>query len=309
MTALFVTGASGFIGRHVLTALRQSRMSDVRCLTRRPAMLTTLPEWDPSWECIPGDLLDTRSYAGALAPGSTVLHLAGAVGKCRPADFRRFNVEATRSLRDACTAAGCAHFVYVSSIAATYPDVRSNYYARSKRDAERLVREGVLAFTILRPTVVFGPHSAASDAMRRLALLPFPVVFGSGQVEVQPVDVDDLAAVIAAAAREQWSGETVDVGGPETLTLEHLLALIRAAGGRSPRRPLHVPLEPLRLLLVLLEPLLHSALPVTAGQLAAFAFSSRATPSARLVPYAGQMRDVRSMIARSFPTVSPDAGK
>jgi NADH dehydrogenase len=281
----------------VLRALRSAGVGDVRCLTRRPDVLVASPEWNVTWQCVSGDLHEPRQYARAIPSGGAIIHLAGAVGKRRAADFQRENVDATLTLVSAAREAGAGHLLFASSIAATYPDDGSSPYARSKRDAERVVSTSGLSWTILRPTMVFGAGSANLAALSRLARLPVPVIIGDGQVEVQPVDVDDLAGVIHEASRERWAGEMIEVGGPDRVTMEVLLRVLRKSAGRSPRRPLHLPLMVIRRVLLTTEPLLLSLQPFTAGQLAAFAYPSVAQPSARMEQRVSAFRSLSAMVA------------
>lgn len=297
MSALFITGATGFVGRRVLAALPRFPFNDVRCLTRRTATATSLGEWQAGWHAVEGDLLDGARYQGALPHGGTVVHLAGAVGKTSAREFERQNVGGTAELIRCAAAAGVSHLVFISSIAAKYEPLDRAPYGRSKFLAEALVRAGPLSFTILRPTMVFGQGSANLASLERLALLPKPVLFGTGNVLVQPVDVEDLADVICHAAAERWPRETVDVGGPEVMTLEALLGAIRQARGRSPSGALHLPYGPVSTLLALVEPMLLPILPFTAGQLAAFANSTAAAPSERMAGKAPSMKTVRAMLA------------
>lgn len=289
MSAIFLTGASGFVGREVLRALPGAGFTDVRCLTRRADTLRD----SPGIRTVAGDLTEPASYAAALPAQGTVVHLAGAVGKRRPAEFQQHNVEGTRRLLRAAADAHVGHFVFVSSIAVTYGDLAQYPYGASKRDAEQAVREGPVAWTIVRPTMVFGPGSPNQASLERLALLPFPILFGTGRVRVQPIALDDLARVIVAAAKERWAGEVVEAGGPDVVTLDELFTRIRRAHGRSDVAPRHIPIAPVRRLLAMLEPVLWAALPFTAGQLSAFEHDSCAAPSRRLsalAPFQGLPR-------------------
>jgi nucleoside-diphosphate-sugar epimerase len=297
VTAFFVTGASGFVGRHLLRALGAAGASQVLCLTRNPRGLSALEAWNEGWECISGDLLDPASYAARIPAGGCVVHLAAAVGKRPERDYVRVNVDGTRTLLETAAAAGAAHFVFASTIATTYPDLAQYPYARSKRDAEDLVRAGNLPYTVLRPTIVLGAGSYTLAALQRMALRPRPIVPGTGRVEVQPVSVDDVARVLVRAAVDRWPGETIDVGGPEVVSMERLLALIREAHELPPRAPIHIPLRAIRQFLALIEPLLGSMLPVTAGQLAAFAYSSRAAESPRMSALVPGLTPLRAMLA------------
>jgi NADH dehydrogenase len=281
----------------VLLALHRAGVGDVRCLTRRPDALDPSLPWNAGWRRVAGDLHDPAQYTAAVPSGGVIVHLAGTVGKHRHAEFQRGNVDATRCLLSAARDAGAGHFVQVSSIAATYPDDARSPYGWSKREAERSVSSSGLSWTILRPTMVFGAGSANFAALARLASLPIPCVFGSGRVEVQPIDVDDVAAIIADAAVERWPDETVEAGGPDRVTMETLLRSIRASRGHAPRPFVHLPLDLARSALSIAEPLLFPLLPFTAGQLAAFAYPSCARPSARMSARHAALKPLAAMVS------------
>src|SRR6187397_1252325 len=105
-----------------------------------------------------------------------------------------------------------------------------------------------LSFLILRPTIVLGPGAPILGALEKIARLPIPVIPGNGQVRVQPIHVDDLVSAIVTSVREGlFANETVEIGGPDTITMgELILRLRRARLGRS-GGSLHVPLGLLRL--------------------------------------------------------------
>jgi NADH dehydrogenase len=300
-TTLFATGVSGFIGRALLARLAPRRVPDGKA--ERPTRIVGLSRnvtamSQPNVELVRGDLDDPRSYAEHLEGVGVVLHAAAATGKRRPEEYERVNVEGTRKLLEACRRAGVGHFRYVSSIAAGYPDLERYPYGRSKRAAEELVRSSGLGWSILRPTIVLGRRSALWESLRALACLPLIPVFGSGAAEVQPIHVDDLCDLLADwTFDEALEGETLEAGGPEALPIEELLRRIRAAvkGGRG--RVVHLPLAPTLGLLRGLEGPLFGVLPLTAGQLYAFAYDSTAAPNALLARHQAGMRGVDALIA------------
>lgn len=259
------------------------------------------------------DLARDDPPPGAIAAGSIVLHLAAATGRLAPAVMRAVNVEGTRRLVAGARSAGAAHLVFVSSIAAGFADRRWYHYAEAKRDAERLVAESALPHTVVRPTMVFGPGSPVQDALRRLATGGAPIVLGHGEVMVQPVHVDDLAAfLVALATTPPADSTTIDVGGRDRLTLRALLAHMREASGLPPRDPWSVPLELPRLALAWTERIVGPRLPVSAGQMASFVNDSTAAPHAlvaRLLPAARTLRDMlRSEALPGAPSAHRDAG-
>jgi NADH dehydrogenase len=300
-TTLFATGVSGFVGRALLARLAPRRVPDGK--GERPTRIVGLSRNVtamslPNVELVRGDLLRPEGWIRHLEGAGVVLHAAAATGKLRPEEYERVNVEGTRALIEACRRAGVRHLRYVSSIATTYPELERYPYGRSKRDAEELVRQSGLAWSILRPTIVLGRRSALWRSLRGLACLPLIPVFGAGTVRVQPIHVDDLCDVLADwIFDEALAGGTFDAGGPDVLSMEDLLQRIRSAvkGGRGP--VLHLPLGPLMGGLRALEGPLFALLPLTSGQLYAFAYDSTAAPNALLARHQGGMRGIDALLA------------
>lgn len=217
-----------------------------------------------------------------------MLHLAAATGKASPREMRQVNVEGTRRLLQAAKEAGVAHFIFVSSIAASFRDQRWYHYAHAKREAEALVAASGIPCSIVRPTMIFGPGSPIETALTGLATGGAPIVLGSGEVAVQPVHVDDLASfLVGLAADAPAGGAPMELGGGERMTMRALLARIRAARSLPSRTPTSIPLGFIRTVLGALEPMVGTALPVSAGQLASFVNDATATPHpivTRLMP-------------------------
>lgn len=255
--------------------LAEASASDVRLLVRDPSS-TERAGWPESWTTVQGDLERPDAWADALPAGGTVVHLAALTGKAVAARHRAVNEEATRRLVRAAEEAGVERFVFVSSIAAGFPNQRHYPYAQAKAAAEQAVRDSGIAHVVVRPTQVFGPGSAVFAGLKSLASAPVGVRFGRSDVAFQPIHVDDLArALVAVLGDRSLDGEVIELGGPEALAARDLLERIRETtkGRRGPW--LTVPLGPVRAVLAALEPIAGAALPLTAGQLSSFVAENR----------------------------------
>jgi NADH dehydrogenase len=297
MGPLFITGATGLVGRACLTALH-GRASRITCLTRKPEALSDLLSGRQDWRAVEGDLQSLARDPSPLSGSSTVLHLAASTGKASASVHREVNVEGTRGLLVAARAAGVRRFVFVSSIAAKFPDRRFYPYAEAKLVAESLVSESGLDWAIVRPTMVFGPGSAVQAGLEKLACAPVGVCFGNGNNRVQPIQVDDLARVLVELMTQPTLDMArVEVGGPDAIPMLELLRRIRQARRGQSEPFLRVPLEPLRSLLGLVEPVLLPIMPLSAGQLASFANDGVASPSPLVDGLRSTMQSLDAMLA------------
>jgi NADH dehydrogenase len=287
---LFLTGAGGFIGRHLLERMDGSGRALV-CLSRQPK-----PE-EPGRDWVRGDLENPSSFSDALAGCEAVVHLGALTGKARAADYERVNVEGTRALLEASRRAGVKRFLYVSTIATHYPEKRRYPYARSKERGEGLVRSSALEWTIMRPTIVLGPDAPIWISLCKLARMPLTPVFGAGKVLVQPVAVRDVAdCILTWVRRGRMRGQEIDVGGPEQLSFRDLLRRTRRALRGKDSGLVSIPLKSTMAALSLLEPFLLAALPLTAGQLYAFRYDSTAQPSDFMVQRRDRLMRIDALI-------------
>lgn len=248
---------------------------------------------------VSGDLLESGAYVHLLRSSDLVIHLAAATGRATRADHLRTNALGTETLLRASREAGVARFLFVSSIAARFPDRRGYHYAEAKVRAEDAVRRSGLPFAILRPTMIFGPGSPVLGGLETLARLPVMPVFGDGRTMVQPIDVADVVhSILHVIDARLFDNTTFEIGGREALTIEALLQRIRIARRGAPGRALHVPLR------LVLGPLraaeaagLSGFLPVTAGQLSSFRFAGTVTPNLLQTAIEPAARSVTDMLA------------
>jgi NADH dehydrogenase len=261
MTVL-VTGGTGFIGPHVVHALR-ARDLPVRALVRNPgraSRLTTLGA-----ELVEGDVTDGASLRKACADVDAVVHLVSIIKGSR-ADFERVMTEGTRSLVAAAKEAGVRRFVLTSALGVDERSKDAVPYFGAKWQMERAVEESGLERVIFRPSFVFGREGGALPVFVRLArLAPVTPIVGDGTRRLQPIWVEDLAEYYAHALElPEAAGRTFELGGPDAVTWNDFWArLKRVLGVRRPS--VHVPIGVLRIQAALTERL--PGAPVTRDQL------------------------------------------
>ena len=261
MTVL-VTGATGFIGPHVVHALR-TRDVATRALVRDPARATRLQAWGV--ELAPGDVADPASLRAACAGVDAVIHLVAIISG-RPADFERVMAQGTRDLVTAAQDAGVRRFVLASALGLDERAKDAVPYYRAKWAMEQAVRESGLDHVIFRPSFVFGTDGGVLPTFVRLArFAPVTPIVGPGTQRLQPIWVDDGAEYYAHALDQPGAANrTFEIGGPDAPTWnEFWERLKRVLGARRPS--LHIPFGVLRVQAAFTERL--PGAPVTRDQL------------------------------------------
>ena len=242
MTVL-VTGGTGFIGPHVVHALR-ARELDVRALVRKPARATRLAAWGV--ELATGDVTDPASLRAAFEGVDTVVHLV-AIIKGKPADFERVMSQGTRNVVAAAQEAGARRFVLASALGLDERSKDAVPYFAAKWQMERAVRDSGLDHVIFRPSFVFGRDGGVLPTFVRLArLAPVTPIIGSGRQRLQPIWVEDLAEYYAHAVdKPEATNRIFELGGPDAVSWnEFWERLKRILGVRRPS--VHVPFSLMR---------------------------------------------------------------
>ena len=240
-----LTGATGFIGKHLLKELPK-RGYRVRVLLRRP---TALPEGCPS--AVIGDLARPYNMAEALAGVDAIIHTAGLAGTMSGVpedDYRVFNTEATVGFARAAAKARVKRFVFLSSIraqcGATADGVLTeerepkptDAYGRSKLAAEQGLAALDMDWAALRMVLVYGPGVKGNMAqLIGLARKPYPLPLGSLAGRRSLISLDSLAdAIVSVLTTSQPLRRALIAAEPEPLTVPQMIAAMRAGLGRGP---------------------------------------------------------------------------
>jgi uncharacterized protein YbjT (DUF2867 family) len=259
---ILVTGGTGFVGPHVVHALR-ARELPVRVLVRDLRRGARARAWGA--ELAEGDVTDAASVAAATAGVDAVVHLVAIIKGSR-ADFERVMVQGTRNVVSAAKAAGVRRFVLASALGLDERTKDAVPYFAAKWEMERAVKESGLEHVILRPSFVFGKDGGVLPTFIRLArYAPVTPIVGPGTQRLQPIWVEDAAAYYAQAIDlAAAANRTFEIGGPDAVTWDEFWDRAkRVLGARRPS--LHVPFALMRAPATLTERL--PGAPVTRDQL------------------------------------------
>jgi nucleoside-diphosphate-sugar epimerase len=252
MKRALVTGATGFVGSHLVEALRQRGVAVTALVL--PGVATE-PLERLGVQPVRGSLDDHEVLRRAAEGHDVVFHVAGLVAARSEAEFLRVNRDGTAHLVRAAEQVGRPRFVLVSSMTAAgsaAPGARLDgqetphpvsRYSRSKLAGEEVVRAAALPWTIIRPPMVYGPRERdllkVFRMVRRWGLAP---VFGNGSQQLSAVYAPDLAeSMIAAAGAEATTGRIYYPCHAEVFSSSMLVRAIAAACARPRVRIIPVP--------------------------------------------------------------------
>jgi uncharacterized protein YbjT (DUF2867 family) len=228
---ILLTGATGFIGRHLAAALRAAghRVIEARRVATDPDLHVSA---DFSRDLHPNDWVEK------LTGVDCVINAVGILRERGTQTFAHLHTRAPQALFDACAQAGVKRVIQISALGA---DTGHSGYFRSKHAADEHLARLPLDWTIVQPSVVYGPGGTSARLFSMLAALPLIPVPGRGQQRVQPVHIDDLVAcIVTLLASNAFVRQRVPVVGPRPLPLREFLAQLRSAMGL--RRTLTVPI-------------------------------------------------------------------
>ncbi len=271
MSTVLVTGASGFVGSHLLpellgaghhvVALVRSAGAGEKVVRRLPAALAA------NVELRTGDVDRPGTLPAALAGVDAVVHLVaiprdGTGGR----QLLAVNLEGTRNVLAAMQSAGVQRLVHLGALGVE--DREDLHYATSKARAELAVRESGLDWTILKPSLLFGPGDGFFNIVADLVrlspgIVPVP---GDGKSRFQPLHVGDLALCLRLAVeRPETVGHSFELGGPRRWTYREITAEVCRGMGRR-RAIVPVPVRLISLVAGAAEAV-HLPFPVATDQL------------------------------------------
>ena len=244
---ILLTGASGFIGQHLLQALL-AEGHEVVCAVRRGKKSD-----DPRLSFIHADFTkdtDKSVWLARLSGIEAVINTVGIFRESGAQTFDRLHVQTPRALFAACAESHEVHMVVQLSALGADQEADTAYHL-SKKAADDYLASLPVRAAIVQPSLVYGNDGASARVFKALASMPFALRFGDAPQLVQPVHVDDVVAAIVALLRRRLyldqdqdfedGARRIPLVGPEALPFTGYLAALRAAMGMGRLRVLRLP--------------------------------------------------------------------
>lgn len=214
MSTILVTGATGFVGRHLVPAL-VAEGHDVRAMTRDP------DTYDGEGTAVEGDVTTPSTLGPALDGVDIAYYLVHSLDE---EDFEETEARSARAFGEAAGEAGVRQIIFLGGLGPDDADELS-VHLRSRRAVESLLGEGGVPVTVLRAAVIVGDGGISWEITRQLVEnLPAMVVPQWAMTKTQPIALDDVVRyLVGVAGSEAAIGEVFEIGGPEALTYLEML--------------------------------------------------------------------------------------
>ena len=230
---ILVLGGSGFVGRHlVATAVAAGHHVIIPTRSRERAKHLILL---PTVDVLEADIHDEGTLSRLISRADVVVNLVGVLNESPAGNFDRAHVELARKVVAACGGVGVRRLLHMSALNADSKG--PSHYLRSKGEAEAIVAASGLAWTIFRPSVIFGREDAFLNLFATLQRYLPIVALGCADARFQPVYVGDVAsAILRSMTDDATLGQYYSLCGPKAYTLRELVAYVGVLSGH--RRPI-----------------------------------------------------------------------
>ena len=230
---ILITGATGMVGSRLVQRL-MGEGNPTRVLLGE-SQARHLP-WDANHAMAPqvirGRLLDEADLYRAVVGCHAVIHLASAQWWGRSGDLTRIEIGAARNLAAVARSARIGRIITLSHLGASSASAHALH--RVKGQVENLLRQSGVAHTIIRSGIIFGPQDSFVNHIAGMLRLN-PLVFlmpGHGEIALHPIYIDDvIEALVRSLSRLRLVDATLDIGGPEYLSLRDALSTIMRVTG------------------------------------------------------------------------------
>lgn len=244
---IFITGASGFIGRHLIKRLLLRQFNITACIHRHE-----LPYDVKIFRCDFARFTDTEQWLPYLKNMDVVINCVGIIAESSKNDFENIHVKAPKALFMACEVAGVKRVIHISALGVAQ-DMATAAYQKSKKAADEALMNTKLDWFILKPSLVYGNGGKSFEWFKKLSQLPVVPLIDGGQQLIQPIQVGILLDVIEKCLSAASSHQILNVVGQQAITYQQWMKHINPK--RRQWRFFNIPMWLAKFTACLLKPL------------------------------------------------------
>jgi len=261
LSRVFVAGATGFVGSHIVKKLVSHGHSVIALAHKRADEVLK----GAAVEKMEGSILDLNSLRFATKGAEAIVNAVGIIKEVKGKTFDAIHRQGVENLITVAKENGIKRFIQVSALG-TGTGIDTAYF-RTKEAGEKALSASGLDWTIFRPAMIIGRGDGFSTEMLSLMKKgPFIPVIGKGDYKLQMVYIEDVAEFVAKALQmPETIGQTYCLGGPDIMTMNEVLDFLASWKGiKKPK--IHVPLFVMRPVSAVMKAILPNP-PVTPDQL------------------------------------------
>lgn len=222
MKKVFVTGAAGFVGSHLVPYLIEKNYQ-ITALVKSTKEKTKV---DQRATIVVGDLSKNASWQQKIKGHEIIIHLAAQISANDYKKFQKNNVIATENLIAAAKRWKVKKIILFSSAAVT--SIRKDWYSQTKEEKEIIVKKSKMDYVIIRPSMIYGPGDTKNmgwliNFIKKAPVIPLP---GGGKFGRQPIYVRDICQIVLKVLNEKINNKTYDIHGYEYVTMRRMVEVI-----------------------------------------------------------------------------------
>jgi len=240
MKTIFITGATGFIGKHLVKAI-DTKKYKVLCMARQSSDTSFMNNLNV--EKVTSNLDNLFTLSHYMKGVDVVIHLAANLGYKDMAELESTNIQGTKNLLQAAKESGVKRIIAMSSVSALMTNITN--YGITKRESDKLIMESGIPYTLLRPSLILGKGCHGFERIvSHIKKFPFAVpIIGDGNFKTQPVHINDIVKLILnIIENESTLNKIYPCAGPTQLTFNDFVKLILTKMNKR-KKLVHVPIK------------------------------------------------------------------